>query len=38
VIDDLDGAPEGLVLMILRQPRTFTVDLAPVEVGQAFTL
>ena len=38
VIDDLDGAPEGLVLMILRQPRTFTVDLASVDVGQAFTL
>ena len=38
VIDDLDGATEGLVLMILRQPRTFTVDLAPVAVGPAFTL
>jgi hypothetical protein len=34
VISELDG----LVLMILRQPRTFTVDLSSVEVGQAFTL
>jgi hypothetical protein len=38
VIDDLDGTTEGLVLMILRQPRTFTVDLSSVDVGQAFTL
>lgn len=38
VIDDLDGAAEALVLMILRQPRTFTVDLSSVDVGQAFTL
>jgi uncharacterized delta-60 repeat protein len=38
VISDLDGATEGLVQMILRQPRTFTVDLSSVEVGQAFTL
>jgi hypothetical protein len=34
VISELDG----LVLMILRQPRTFTLDLSSVEVGQAFTL
>jgi hypothetical protein len=38
VIDDLDGPPESLVLMILGQPRTFTVDLSSVEAGQAFTL
>ena len=38
VIDDLDGAPEGLVLMILRESRPFTIDLSSVEVGQAFTL
>jgi uncharacterized delta-60 repeat protein len=38
VIDELDGAPESLVLMILREPRTFDVDLASVAVGQAFTL
>ena len=38
VIDDLDGAPEALVLMILRESRTFTIDLSSVEVGQAFTL
>ena len=38
VIDDLDGAPEALVLMILREPRPFTIDLSSVEVGQAFTL
>lgn len=38
VIDDLDGAPEGLVLMILRVPRVFPIDLAAVDVGQAFTL
>jgi uncharacterized delta-60 repeat protein len=38
VISDLDGASEGLVLMILRQPRIFTIDLSSVEVGQAFTL
>jgi uncharacterized delta-60 repeat protein len=38
VIDELDGAPESLVLMILRRPSTFTIDLSPVNVGQAFTL
>ena len=38
VIDDLDGATEGLVLMILRVPRVFPIDLSSVEVGQAFTL
>ena len=38
VIDDLDGAPEGLVLMILRVPRVFPIDLSSVDVGQAFTL
>ena len=38
VIDELDGAAAALVLMILRQPRTFTVDLSQVDVGQAFTL
>ena len=38
VIDDLDGAPEGLVLMILREPRAFPIDLSSVDVGQAFTL
>jgi hypothetical protein len=38
VINDLDGAAEGLVLMILRQPRTFTIDLSSVDVGQPFTL
>jgi uncharacterized delta-60 repeat protein len=38
VIDDLDGATEGLVLMILREPRTFTIDLSSLEVLQAFTL
>jgi uncharacterized delta-60 repeat protein len=38
VIDDLDGAAEGLVLMILRQPRTFDVDLSSVEVDKPFTL
>ncbi|HEY6699136.1 MAG TPA: Calx-beta domain-containing protein, partial [Acidimicrobiales bacterium] len=38
VIDDLDGATEGLVLMILRESRPFTIDLSSVEVGQAFTL
>jgi uncharacterized delta-60 repeat protein len=38
VIDELDGAPEGLVLMILRGSRTFDVDLSSVAVGQAFTL
>ena len=38
VIDTLEGAPEGLVLMILRNPRTFTVDLSSIAVGQAFTL
>ena len=38
MISDLDGASEGLVLMILRQPRIFTIDLSSVEVGQAFTL
>jgi uncharacterized delta-60 repeat protein len=38
VVDDLDGATEGLVLMILRQPRTFTVDLSSVEVDKPFTL
>ena len=38
VIDELDGAPESLVLMILRGSRTFEVDLSSVAVGQAFTL
>jgi uncharacterized delta-60 repeat protein len=38
VIDDLDGHADGLVLMILREPRTVTVDLSSVDVGQAFTL
>jgi uncharacterized delta-60 repeat protein len=38
VIDDLDGARESLVLMILREPRPFTIDLSSVDVGQAFTL
>jgi len=38
VIDELDGAPESLVLMILRRSRTFDVDLSSVAVGQAFTL
>ena len=38
VIDELDGAPESLVLMILRGSRTFDVDLSSVAVGQAFTL
>jgi uncharacterized delta-60 repeat protein len=38
VIDSLDGHREGLVLMILTEPLTFTVDLSSVEVGQAFTL
>ena len=38
MIDDLEGAPEGLVLMILRVPRVFPIDLSSVDVGQAFTL
>ena len=38
MIDELDGAPESLVLMILRGSRTFDVDLSSVAVGQAFTL
>ena len=38
VIDSLEGAVEGLVLMILRRPRTITIDLSSVAVGQAFTL
>jgi uncharacterized delta-60 repeat protein len=38
VIEDLDGHREGLVLMILREPRTFDVDLSSVDVGEAFTL
>jgi uncharacterized delta-60 repeat protein len=38
VIDDLDGGREGLVLMILRESRPFTIDLSSVDVGQAFTL
>jgi uncharacterized delta-60 repeat protein len=38
VIDDLDGAREGLVLMILGEPRPFIIDLSSVDVGQAFTL
>ncbi len=38
VIDALEGKPESLVLMILRQPQTFTIDLSAVDVGQAFTL
>ena len=38
VIDDLDDHAEGLVLMILREPRTFNVDLSSLDVGQAFTL
>ena len=38
VIEDLDGNNEGLVLMTLREPRTFDIDLSSVDVGQAFTL
>ena len=38
VVEDLDGAREGLVVMTLRAPRTFTVDLSSLEVGQEFTL
>ena len=38
VIDDLDGGREGLVLMILGEPRPFIIDLSSVDVGQAFTL
>ena len=37
-IDDLNGFPEAHVLMTLRNPRTYTVDLSSIAVGQAFTL
>ena len=38
MIEDLDGNNEGLVLMTLREPRTFDIDLSSVDVGEAFTL
>ena len=37
-IDDLNGHPEAHVLMTFRSPRTYTVDLSSIAVGQAFTL
>ena len=37
-IDDLNGHPEAHVLMTFRNPRTYTVDLSSIAVGQAFTL
>ena len=37
-IEPLGNASEGHVLMILNNPRQFTVDLSQVEVGQAFTM
>ena len=38
VIDNLDGHREALVLMTLREPQTYDVDLSSVDVGEAFTL
>jgi uncharacterized delta-60 repeat protein len=37
-VDELEGAPEALVTMRLREPHTYTVDLSGIAVGQAFTL
>ncbi len=37
VVDDFRG-PEGYVLMQLREPRTYTVDLSSIEVGEKFTV
>ena len=38
MIDNLDGHREALVLMTLREPKTYDVDLSSVDVGEAFTL
>jgi uncharacterized delta-60 repeat protein len=37
-VDSLNGSPEALVTMQLRQPLTYVVDLSEIPVGQAFTL
>ena len=38
VVEDDEGAREGLALMTLRQPRQVTIDLTAVEVGETFTV
>jgi uncharacterized delta-60 repeat protein len=37
-VDSVNDVPEAQITMRLRQPRTFTVDLSGIAVGQAFTL
>jgi len=37
-VAELDGLPEAIVSMRLREPHTYTVDLSSLEVGETFTL
>ena len=38
VVEDDDGARQGLAMMTLREPQRVTIDLTGVEVGETFTV